>query len=103
MGEESKWICEGFRKRNIFPTLPWASELSTELLACVKRYTDVIEIDTAMPREKREQLSILHHHTPTLYAHAHTYTYTQPTEKFTVQTHCQEPRRKIQNNLFFYF
>lgn len=65
---------QGLRKRDIFPALHWASELSTELLACVKRYVDDIEIDTAMPREKRERLSILRHHTPTLYAHAHTYT-----------------------------
>lgn len=48
-----------------------------------------------MLREKREQLSILHHHTPTFYART-------ATEKFTALTHCQEQKRKIQNNLYLF-
>lgn len=96
VGEKWKWMWKGLRKRDIFPPLHWGSELSTELLVCVKRYIDVIEIDTAVRLEEREQLSILHHRTSTS-------THTKRNEKFTVQTRCQKLGRKIQNNLLFFF
>lgn len=102
MREKSKWICEGFRKRDIFPTLHWASELSTELLACVKRYTDVIEIDTAMLRERREQLSILHRHTPPLNAHAHLHTHS-PLKSSQSKLTARNREEKSKTIFFFLF
>lgn len=59
-------------------------------------------------RESSSAFSIIvhPHYMRTPCAHTHTRARARPTEKFTVQTRCQEPRRKIQNNLllfFFYF
>lgn len=99
VGEKSKWkYARGFRKRAVFPTLHWASELSTELLACVKRSTDVIEIDIAMLREKREQLSILHHRTPTSYAHTRTTHWKSSQSKLTARN-----REEKSKTIFFFF
>lgn len=58
-------------------------------------------------RESSSAFSIIvHPHYMRTHARTHTLARARPTEKFTVQTRCQEPRRKIQNNLllfFFYF
>lgn len=68
MGVESKWKCKGFRKRDIFLTLHWAPELSTELLACVKHCIDVIRIDTAMLLEEKTREA---QHSLSSYTHTH--------------------------------
>lgn len=100
MSEKSKWIWKGFRKRDVLPL--WASELTIKLLTCVKHYTDVIKIDTATRR--REQLSILCHHSATFLTHTHACTHATLTEKvhspdFLPGTKKKNPKQ----SLFFIF
>lgn len=97
-GDKSKWMCEGFRKSDVSPLRShWGSELSTELLVRVKRNADVIEIDTAVLREKRGSSSPF-----SIIVHQQAHTHALPNEKFTVHNSLPGTEQKNPKQSFFF-